>query len=120
MRFAASLEEHVANVVMSCLWCARAMQTFKSFEGFKAVAPVSQAPVARAAQFAFRRMPLKIEAARVGGVEIPNQKFVEYSLQYVYGIGHTTAKAILHDTVSVAIAWRMAGRRCWAARHSRG
>ena len=35
----------------------------------------------------------------MGGVEIPNAKRVEYSLQYVYGIGHTTAKAILADTV---------------------
>ena len=51
-------------------------------------------------------MPLKIEAARVGGVEIPNQKYIEYSLQYIYGIGPTTAKAILADTVS----WRGRGR----------
>lgn len=35
---------------------------------------------------------------RVGGVEIPNAKRVEYSLQYIFGIGHTTAKAILVDT----------------------
>lgn len=44
-------------------------------------------------------MPLRIQAARVGGVEIPNQKRIEYSLQYVFGIGHTTAKAILSETV---------------------
>lgn len=36
--------------------------------------------------------------ARVGGVEIPNAKPIEYSLQYIFGIGHTTAKAILADT----------------------
>ena len=35
----------------------------------------------------------------MGGVEIPNQKYVEFSLQYIYGIGHTTAKAIIASTV---------------------
>ncbi|KFM22766.1 30S ribosomal protein S13, chloroplastic [Auxenochlorella protothecoides] len=40
-----------------------------------------------------------IRAARIAGVEVPNQKYIEYSLQYVYGIGHTTAKAILASTV---------------------
>ena len=48
-----------------------------------------------------RRQPLRIECARVGGVEIPNQKRIEYSLQYIFGVGHTTAKAILVETVSV-------------------
>lgn len=72
------------------------LQSLKSFEGFRAVAPVR---AARTVQVAFRRTPLKIEAARVGGVEIPNQKYIEYSLQYIYGIGPTTAKAILRDTV---------------------
>ena len=47
-----------------------------------------------------RRQPLLIKCARVGGVEIPNQKRIEYSLQYIYGVGHTTAKAILVETVS--------------------
>ena len=32
-------------------------------------------------------------------MEIPNKKRIEFSLQYVYGIGHTTAKAILSETV---------------------
>lgn len=45
-----------------------------------------------------RRTPLRIQAARIGGVEVPNQKYVEYSLQYIFGIGHTTAKAILVTT----------------------
>lgn len=35
----------------------------------------------------------------MGGVEIPNQKRIEFSLQYVFGVGPTTAKAILADTV---------------------
>ena len=50
-------------------------------------------------QVAGSRLPLRIMAARVGGVEIPNQKRIEYSLQYVFGIGHTTAKSILSETV---------------------
>lgn len=33
-------------------------------------------------------------------MEIPNQKRIEFSLQYIYGVGHTTAKAILVETVS--------------------
>lgn len=36
-----------------------------------------------------------MQAARISGVDIPNQKYIEFSLQYVYGIGHTTSKAIL-------------------------
>ena len=50
-------------------------------------------------QAAAQRAPLRIWAARIGGVEIPNKKMIEFSLQYVYGIGHTTAKAILSETV---------------------
>ena len=41
-----------------------------------------------------------MQAARVAGVDIPNQKRIEFSLQYIFGVGHTTAKAILADTVS--------------------
>ena len=52
-----------------------------------------------ALQAAAQRVPLRIWAARIGGVEIPNKKMIEFSLQYVYGIGHTTAKAILSETV---------------------
>ncbi len=33
--------------------------------------------------------------ARIAGVDIPNEKRVVISLQYVYGIGETTAKNIL-------------------------
>merc|ERR1711964_511508 len=33
-----------------------------------------------------------------GGVNVPNKKMIEFSLQYIYGIGHTTAKKILADT----------------------
>lgn len=51
------------------------------------------------AQVAFpRRAPLRVRAARIGGVEVPNQKYVEFSLQYIFGIGPTSAKAILVST----------------------
>ena len=39
-------------------------------------------------------------AARLGGVDIPNQKRIETSLQYIYGIGLVRAKEILEATVS--------------------
>ncbi|KAD3337747.1 hypothetical protein E3N88_33267 [Mikania micrantha] len=38
-----------------------------------------------------------IRCARVGGVEIPNNKRVQYSLQYIHGIGRTRALEILND-----------------------
>lgn len=34
---------------------------------------------------------------RVNNVEIPNSKRIEISLQYIYGIGQTTAKTVLRD-----------------------
>ena len=40
---------------------------------------------------------LSIQCVRVGGVEIPNNKRVEFSLQYVHGIGRTRARTILND-----------------------
>ncbi|KAL3736651.1 hypothetical protein ACJRO7_025573 [Eucalyptus globulus] len=40
---------------------------------------------------------LSIRCARVGGVEIPNNKRVEYSLQYIHGVGRTRARQILCD-----------------------
>jgi hypothetical protein len=46
------------------------------------------------------RAPLRVQNLRVNNVEIPNSKRVEISLQYIYGIGSTTAKQILVDTVS--------------------
>lgn len=33
----------------------------------------------------------------MGGVEVPNNKRVEFSLQYIHGIGRTTARQILVD-----------------------
>ena len=33
--------------------------------------------------------------ARLSGVEIPNEKRIEASLTYIYGIGWTTAKKML-------------------------
>lgn len=40
---------------------------------------------------------LNVKCARVGGVEIPNNKRIEYSLQYIHGIGRTRARQILCD-----------------------
>ncbi|XP_059631870.1 small ribosomal subunit protein uS13c-like [Cornus florida] len=40
---------------------------------------------------------LSIKSVRVGGVEIPNNKRVEFSLQYIHGIGRTRARQILCD-----------------------
>lgn len=44
------------------------------------------------------RAPLRVQNLRVNNVEIPNSKRVEISLQYIYGIGSTTAKEILVNT----------------------
>ncbi|CAM6098440.1 unnamed protein product [Calypogeia fissa] len=40
---------------------------------------------------------LNIRCARVGGVEVPNSKRIEISLQYIHGVGKTTAHQILLD-----------------------
>jgi small subunit ribosomal protein S13 len=73
--------------------------TVKAYSGFRAVNAVTLPHVAnRMISSPKNRGSLQIMAARVGGVEIPNAKPIEYSLQYIFGIGHTTAKAILVDT----------------------
>ncbi|GBF94743.1 30S ribosomal protein chloroplastic [Raphidocelis subcapitata] len=45
-----------------------------------------------------RRTPLRVQNLRVNNVEIPNGKRIEISLQYIYGIGQTSAQAILRET----------------------
>lgn len=40
---------------------------------------------------------LSIKCVRVGGVEIPNNKRIEYSLQYIHGVGRNRARQILCD-----------------------
>ncbi|KAJ4834621.1 ribosomal 40S subunit protein S13 [Turnera subulata] len=40
---------------------------------------------------------ITIKCARVGGVEIPNSKRIEYSLQYIHGIGRSRSRQILAD-----------------------
>ncbi|KAJ1375578.1 Ribosomal protein S13 [Sesbania bispinosa] len=40
---------------------------------------------------------LSIQCVRVGGVEIPNNKRIEYSLQYIHGVGRSRARQILCD-----------------------
>ncbi|KAG2452723.1 hypothetical protein HYH02_002955 [Chlamydomonas schloesseri] len=63
---------------------------------FTAVRPL---PAARPMQAAApRRAPLHIMNLRVNNVEIPNSKRIEVSLQYIFGIGQTTAQTILRDT----------------------
>jgi len=45
-----------------------------------------------------QRGALQIRAARVAGVEIPNNKRTETALTYIFGIGNTTAKAVMAAT----------------------
>ncbi|KAF3445716.1 hypothetical protein FNV43_RR10892 [Rhamnella rubrinervis] len=40
---------------------------------------------------------LSVKCVRVGGVEIPNNKRVEFSLQYIHGIGRSKSRKILSD-----------------------
>ncbi|KAK2442290.1 Ribosomal protein S13/S18 family [Trifolium repens] len=40
---------------------------------------------------------LNIVCVRVGGVEIPNNKRIEFSLQYIHGVGRNRARQILTD-----------------------
>ncbi|XP_057973755.1 small ribosomal subunit protein uS13c-like [Malania oleifera] len=40
---------------------------------------------------------ISIKCVRVGGVEIPNNKRVEYSLQYIHGIGRSRSRQVLCD-----------------------
>jgi hypothetical protein len=60
------------------------------------------------------RTPLRVQNLRVNNVEIPNSKRIEISLQYIYGIGSTTAKQILVNTVSNLLLLG-AGRVVWWA-----
>lgn len=65
----------------------------------RAFAPTKALPVARPIQVVGpRRSPLRIVNLRINNVEVPTNKRIEISLQYIYGIGATTAKAILRDT----------------------
>jgi small subunit ribosomal protein S13 len=36
--------------------------------------------------------------ARIAGIDLPREKRIEVGLTYIYGIGHSTAKAILAET----------------------
>ncbi|WIA10466.1 hypothetical protein OEZ86_000599 [Tetradesmus obliquus] len=77
------------------------MAMFSTMQSLNTRASFGRAmPAVRPVQVAVprSRMPLKVQNLRVNNVEIPNSKKVEISLQYIYGIGSTTAKAILRDT----------------------
>ncbi|KAL4396927.1 small ribosomal subunit protein uS13c-like [Arachis hypogaea] len=58
-------------------------------------------PLSRAVYFPVINPPkvrvLSIECTRVGRVEIPNNKRIEFSLQYIHGIGRSRARKILYD-----------------------
>ncbi|KAF7816900.1 30S ribosomal protein S13, chloroplastic [Senna tora] len=60
-------------------------------------------PLSRTVSFTFSNVPkmqvqgLSIRCARVGGVEIPNNKRIECSLQYIHGVGRSRARQILCD-----------------------
>jgi small subunit ribosomal protein S13 len=43
--------------------------------------------------------------ARIAGVDLPREKRIEVSLQYIYGIGRTTAKALC-QTAKIDVATR--------------
>lgn len=43
----------------------------------------------------FLQAGLNIRCARVGGVELPKKKRIETALQYIHGVGQTTARKIL-------------------------
>ncbi|KAL6752578.1 plastid ribosomal protein S13 [Haematococcus lacustris] len=47
---------------------------------------------------ATRRSPLLVQNLRVNNVEIPNSKRIQYSLQYIFGIGDTSAQLILKNS----------------------
>ena len=36
--------------------------------------------------------------ARIAGIDLPKNKTIEYALQYIYGIGHTSSLQILSST----------------------
>eukprot|EP00746_Dinoflagellata_sp_MGD_P149007 gnl/MRDRNA2_/MRDRNA2_81123_c0_seq1.p1 gnl/MRDRNA2_/MRDRNA2_81123_c0~~gnl/MRDRNA2_/MRDRNA2_81123_c0_seq1.p1 ORF type:complete len:167 (-),score=2.18 gnl/MRDRNA2_/MRDRNA2_81123_c0_seq1:122-589(-) len=36
--------------------------------------------------------------ARIGGVDVPQNKLIKISLQYIYGVGHSSAERILTNT----------------------
>ena len=41
---------------------------------------------------------MQVCRARIANVEVPNNKCIRYSLQYIYGVGDTTAQKILSAT----------------------
>ncbi|KAG0622857.1 hypothetical protein M758_3G129400 [Ceratodon purpureus] len=43
----------------------------------------------------FHQAGLNIRCARVAGVELPNKKRIETALQYIHGVGQTSARQVL-------------------------
>eukprot|EP00242_Pyramimonas_sp_CCMP2087_P006065 CAMPEP_0198196828 /NCGR_PEP_ID=MMETSP1445-20131203/274_1 /TAXON_ID=36898 /ORGANISM="Pyramimonas sp., Strain CCMP2087" /LENGTH=176 /DNA_ID=CAMNT_0043865823 /DNA_START=96 /DNA_END=626 /DNA_ORIENTATION=+ len=76
---------------------AARMPTLKKFVGFKVAAFPATRQASKSTPMA-GRTGLVVRAARVGGVDIPNQKRIETALTYIYGIGPTTARSIMEET----------------------
>eukprot|EP00249_Psilotum_nudum_P028420 c3749_g1_i1 orf=72-761(+) len=72
----------LAAKLSSTMWCTRLLRQ-----------DVCRRSNARAVE----NQGLNIRSARVGGIEIPNSKRIEASLQYIHGIGQTTARKILFN-----------------------
>ncbi|KAF5826114.1 plastid ribosomal protein S13 [Dunaliella salina] len=63
--------------------------------GGRALPVTTVRPVQAAAP---KRTALRVQSLRVNNVEIPNSKRIEFSLQYIYGIGKNIAKDIILET----------------------
>jgi len=59
---------------------------------------MGQGLVSKRGEVSQQRGALQVRAARVAGVEIPNNKRAETALTYVFGVGPTTAAKILAVT----------------------
>uniref|UniRef100_A0A7S3U9T8 30S ribosomal protein S13, chloroplastic n=1 Tax=Picocystis salinarum TaxID=88271 RepID=A0A7S3U9T8_9CHLO len=71
--------------------------TLRTYEGFRAVNNAVTLPASSSVRLQ-RNGPVKVQCARIAGVEVPNKKRIETSLTYIYGIGLTTSQMILSDT----------------------
>eukprot|EP00243_Klebsormidium_subtile_P013948 TRINITY_DN9543_c0_g1_i1.p1 TRINITY_DN9543_c0_g1~~TRINITY_DN9543_c0_g1_i1.p1 ORF type:complete len:191 (-),score=30.93 TRINITY_DN9543_c0_g1_i1:181-753(-) len=100
---ARALSNVTAGFSSLSLETTRSAATVKSFCGLRATPVAFQrfgaSGLKQSRQVAApSRRSFGIRAARVAGVEIPNNKRIECALTYIYGVGDTTAKVILNDT----------------------
>ncbi len=92
-------------------WALRRWRRPRGWSTILVAGPPCSARRAQAA--APRRSPLIVQNIRVNNVEIPNSKRIEISLQYIYGIGQTTAQTILRNTVRSGSSSGMRRRGPW-------